>query len=379
MADTSSHDGDHVATLMAVSSTDGITPVKIYGDPTTHRLLVTPSGSGSGTVTSVSVVTANGFAGTVATATTTPAITLSTTITGVLQGNGTTISAATTTGSGNVVLATSPTLVTPVLGVATGTSLALGGGTALTTTNQTGTGNIVLATSPTLVTPTLGVATATTINGNTFTTGTYTLTGTAGKTLNFTNTLTLSGTDSTILTFPATSQAIAGLSSSQTYLGTPTFGNQFILLGASTGGTTFVSANAGASNFSLTFPAVTDTVAVLATAQTLTNKRITKRVLALSAGSATPAINTDSYDVVHITAQSAAITSFTSSLSGTPVDGDTLRISITDNGTARALTWGASFEASTQALPTTTVISTRLDVGFFWNTETSKWRCVAVA
>jgi len=49
---------------------------------------------GTGTVTSVSVVSANGFAGTVATATTTPAITLTTSITGVLKGNGTAISAA---------------------------------------------------------------------------------------------------------------------------------------------------------------------------------------------------------------------------------------------------------------------------------------------
>lgn len=47
-----------------------------------------------GTVTSVSVVTANGLAGTVATATTTPAITLTTSVTGVLKGNGTAISAA---------------------------------------------------------------------------------------------------------------------------------------------------------------------------------------------------------------------------------------------------------------------------------------------
>ena len=48
----------------------------------------------SGTVTSVSVVSANGFAGTVATDTTTPAITLTTSITGPLKGNGTAISAA---------------------------------------------------------------------------------------------------------------------------------------------------------------------------------------------------------------------------------------------------------------------------------------------
>jgi hypothetical protein len=53
------------------------------------------SGGGSGTVTTVSVVSANGFAGTVANAGTTPAITISTTITGLLKGNGTAISAAT--------------------------------------------------------------------------------------------------------------------------------------------------------------------------------------------------------------------------------------------------------------------------------------------
>lgn len=52
------------------------------------------TGAGNGTVTSVSVVSANGLAGTVATATSTPAITLSTTITGILRGNGTAIAAA---------------------------------------------------------------------------------------------------------------------------------------------------------------------------------------------------------------------------------------------------------------------------------------------
>lgn len=50
---------------------------------------------GTGTVTSVSVSSANGFAGTVATASTTPVITLSTSITGLLFGNGTAMAAAT--------------------------------------------------------------------------------------------------------------------------------------------------------------------------------------------------------------------------------------------------------------------------------------------
>src|SRR3990167_9730355 len=71
-----------------------------------------------GTVTSVSVVSANGFAGTVANATTTHAITLTTTLnTPVIAGNGTALIAATTTGSGStVVLNTAPTFATSITG-----------------------------------------------------------------------------------------------------------------------------------------------------------------------------------------------------------------------------------------------------------------------
>ena len=55
----------------------------------------TTGGAGAGTVTTVSVTSANGFTGTVATASSTPAITITTSITGVLKGDGTAISAAT--------------------------------------------------------------------------------------------------------------------------------------------------------------------------------------------------------------------------------------------------------------------------------------------
>lgn len=96
--------------------------------------------------------------------------------------------------------------------------------------------------------------------------------------------------------------------------------------------------------------------------------------------SATPTINVDNVDFYSITALATAITSFTTNLSGTPTEAQTLWIAITDNGTARAITWGSSFESSGNVtLPTTTVISTRLDVGFVWNSVSSKWRCVAVA
>jgi hypothetical protein len=80
----------------------GAAPVSTAAGTTGQVLTATTGGAPtwanpatSGTVTSVSVVSANGFAGTVATATSTPAISITTTITGVLKGNGTAISAAT--------------------------------------------------------------------------------------------------------------------------------------------------------------------------------------------------------------------------------------------------------------------------------------------
>ena len=108
-----------------------------------------------------------------------------------------------------------------------------------------------------------------------------------------------------------------------------------------------------------------------------TSGRIVPRV-STTASSAEPTINTDNTDQFGLTAQAVDITSFTTNLSGTPTDGQKLWIYIVGTA-ARAIAWGASFESSTATLPTTTVTTNRLDVGFVWNTATSKWRCVAVA
>jgi len=86
-------DGEFGGTGLDVST--GTIGDSIRVSATNEWEFYTPSGGGGGTVTTVSVVSANGFAGTVATATTTPAITLTTTVTGLLKGNGTAISAAT--------------------------------------------------------------------------------------------------------------------------------------------------------------------------------------------------------------------------------------------------------------------------------------------
>lgn len=111
---------------------------------------------------------------------------------------------------------------------------------------------------------------------------------------------------------------------------------------------------------------------------TVTNKRWTRRFITTTQ-SATPTVNTDNTDISSITGLAQAITSMTTNLSGTPSAGDYLQFQITDNGTARAITWGTSFAATTVALPTTTVISTLLRIGFQWDTVSAKWQCIAVA
>lgn len=168
------------------------------------------------------------------------------------------------------------------------------------------------------------------------------------------------GTLGTGLVKNTTTTGVLSIATSGTDYAPATSGSA-ILKGNGSGG--FSSASAGTD---YTSPSSTET---------MTNKRITKRT-GTTTSSATPTINTDNVDFYSLTAQAVDITSFTTNLSGTPTTGQTLWIAITGTA-ARAITWGASFEASTVALPTTTVSTNRLDVGFIWTG--SIWRCIAVA
>lgn len=87
-------DQNHVPTALAQSSSNSAVTLPFQEDPITGRVLVDSAGAG-GTVTGITVATANGFAGTSDGNPATPTLTLSTTVTGVLKGNGTAISAAT--------------------------------------------------------------------------------------------------------------------------------------------------------------------------------------------------------------------------------------------------------------------------------------------
>jgi hypothetical protein len=116
---------------------------------------------GSGTVTNVSVVSANGLAGTVANATTTPAITLSTSVSGILKGNATAISAA-TAGTDYQAPITLTTIGTSGAATFVGNTLNIpqytsGGGGSGTVTSVGWTGGIVSVSSPT-TTPAFTIA-----------------------------------------------------------------------------------------------------------------------------------------------------------------------------------------------------------------------------
>lgn len=132
----------------------------------------------------------------------------------------------------------------------------------------------------------------------------------------------------------------------------------------------------------LTLPTSTDTLVGRATADTLSSKRINKRVVPVNAPGATPITDVDNTDIAEFTGLATAITSMTTNIGGTPVDGQMLQFIFVDNGTARAITWGASFaNGGLINLPTTTVISVPLRVLVQYQTIASlnKWVCIGVA
>lgn len=343
-----------------------------------------------------------------------------TTFIGALSGNATTATdTALKTGTGSTyATSVSPVFTTPTLGVASATSLATSAATPLLLTNgqlvnialTSQTVGATTLTIPdfasvvdeftfktkaqtmankTLTTPVInglptgtGVATANTVStlvardasGN-FAAGTITatLTGTASGNLVSGGALGTpsSGTGTNITGIPA-ANILAGSFGAGAFVISTSLQSATIELGHATD-TTLARVSAGVVSIEGI------TIDTISATNTLTNKRIEPRIV--SAASYTTdtgtSLDVSTTDIFVITAQAGAL--LFNSPGGTPVQGQKLIIRIKDNATARALTWNAVFRAMGTALPSTTVLSKTLYLGFFYNSTDTKWDLVASA
>lgn len=298
-------DGNHITVLGGITDDSNQYVTMLRVDPVTKRLLISATGSGQGTVTSVSVVTANGFSGTVATATTTPAITLTTSLTAASVPFVGSTSNFTQDNANFFYTSASKTLSLDVAGTntaihtgpAAGTSNATVGGSGVEiigTNNTTGGMNLTVGNKSNgtsafvdlFLQNDLADATGTHYGVVNLNSSTYTDTS-FGTGLAVANQMSIYGTDGPTMvgSFKASTGAvnfIVGGAASTNEVGRfTTTGLTVGLTGTLTGAIKFAGATStfitlqgqavGASGV-LTLPATTDTVAVLAASQAFTNK-----------------------------------------------------------------------------------------------------------
>src|SRR6185312_3024665 len=128
-------------------------------------------------------------------------------------------------------------------------------------------------------------------------TGTYTLTGGAGKTLTFSNTLTLAGTDSTTMTFPVGSGAVqtadsTGVFTNKTF-DTAGTGNVFKINGVTISANTGTGNNVLATTPTITTPNIVGSTTNDSAAAGSVAEEIITRVLVSSAIGLTSTANTN--------------------------------------------------------------------------------------
>jgi hypothetical protein len=204
---------------------------------------------------------------------------------------------------------------------------------ALIYTTSTGLGCNVFGTVVTQNTGTSGANVPLLNGGNTYS-------GSA----NFTSTFQIG---SNTMTFPSTADTLAGLGTAQTFTAVQTFANSDLKLkGSSTGVTTFTSDNSGSSNFTLHFPAVNDTLAVLGTNQVFTaSQRVTLQTITISTATFTPNFDTGADFSISL---SSACPCTVANPSTTPVAGQHGVIYVKQDGTgSRTIgTWGSQYFAA---------------------------------
>lgn len=315
-----------------------------------------------------------------------------------------------TSGTGNFARVNTPSFTTPDIGAATGTSLVLSAKATAAefftaaTAGTTGTTNAVVvgealsfATFVNATTTTVTLPSSPSANDYFFVyingaNGTATLTTSA--------TVYRSGdsTSGTVFTPNQVAAANAKHSMRFWYDGTnwwesDTFSAAINLAGTGSGGVTgslpTASIATGALNLGTSNALTVGTIELGASSDTTIARSVAgvitvegnivsmvgPRITAITS-SATPTFDVRTCDVVNITALATAITSMTSGMTNTGVlDFQQLEFRILDNGTARAITWGANFANGGATLPSTTILGKALYVYCEYDAVQAKWMC----
>ena len=117
-----------------------------------------------------------------------------------------------------------------------------------------------------------------------------------------------------------------------------------------------------------------------ATAKAIKDSGISRSQYLTEASNATPTPAVNDFETTYydLTALAVAATFGVPTTTGTLFNHEKLIIRIKDNATARALSWNAVYRASSDlALPSTTILSKTMYLGFDYNSADSKWDLLA--
>lgn len=114
------------------------------------------------------------------------------------------------------------------------------------------------------------------------------------------------------------------------------------------------------------------------TTRHFTPASLNKSQVQYNAGGDTVRTDIDNSNMVTILNQSTAL--FIANPTGRPVNGQQLLFQISDNNTARAISWGTSFsfDATDAIMPTTTVLNKYIYVDCIWNENSTKYLVLSV-